>query len=206
MVGLRLAITAERLGAVFVKLAQAFSTRLDVIPEDTAVSLARLRENVKPLPFSVIQQIVTHSLGSTAEERIKTLEEAPLATGSIAQVHRAFFRDGRIVALKVMRPGILELISTDLALLKIMTRGLAKLPWFKGIPIIDAVQEVAATIQNQANFSLEAANLRSFRAYFLDDWRVEVPRVIDEITRSDVLAMDCIDTSDRVAPNDGEVS
>jgi ubiquinone biosynthesis protein len=120
--GARLRQALERLGPIFVKFGQVLSTRRDLLPADIADELARLQDRVPPFPAPAARAAVEHALGRPLEELFEHFEAEPVASASIAQVHFARLHGGREVAVKVLRPGMLEMIERDLALLHTLAR------------------------------------------------------------------------------------
>ena len=104
----------ESLGPTFVKLGQVLSTRADLLPAAYLKALARLQDAVEPVSFEDIQKVVESDLGVRLSKAFSVFEERPLAAASLGQVHRAALRDGRIVAVKVQRPGVAEQVAEDL--------------------------------------------------------------------------------------------
>ena len=108
--GERLRLGLERLGPVFVKFGQVLSTRRDLLPTDIADELARLQDRVPPFPDDVARAIVEQAFGQPLGAIFESFDAAPVASASIAQVHFAILKDGREVAVKVLRPGMLAAI------------------------------------------------------------------------------------------------
>ncbi|MBL8970022.1 MAG: AarF/ABC1/UbiB kinase family protein, partial [Myxococcales bacterium] len=106
--GKRLVAAFSKLGPTFVKLGQILSTRPDLLPPGILGELTQLQDQVSPLPFDQVVQQLRLALGPGFREHFETLDEAPLASASIAQVHRATLKDGTAVVLKVQRPGLLR--------------------------------------------------------------------------------------------------
>jgi ubiquinone biosynthesis protein len=116
--GARLRMALERLGPVFVKFGQVLSTRRDLLPADLADELAQLQDNVPPFPAAQARQLIEKAFGKRIEDVFASFDAEPVASASIAQVHFATLKDGREVAVKVLRPNILSVIDDDLALLR----------------------------------------------------------------------------------------
>ena len=114
-----LAHDLERLGPTFVKLGQILSTRADLLPDSYLTALARLQDEVAPVPFVDIEKTLREEVGVRLSHAFKKLDRTPLAAASLAQVHRAVLRDGRTVAVKVQRPGIRLQAADDLEVLEI---------------------------------------------------------------------------------------
>ncbi|MCA1594839.1 MAG: AarF/ABC1/UbiB kinase family protein, partial [Chloroflexi bacterium] len=113
----RVRLLLQDLGPTFVKLGQIASTRSDLLSEEFIRELRKLQDEVEPLPFDVIAQVIVAELGRPLNELFLSFEEQPLASASIGQVHRARTPDGRNVVVKVQRPGVEEVIRNDMAIL-----------------------------------------------------------------------------------------
>ena len=116
--GKRLVSAFTQLGPTFVKLGQILSTRPDLLPQPIIDELTRLQDAVEPLPFEQIEEQLRRHLGSGFRDHFETLEDQPLASASIAQVHRATLKSGDQVVLKIQRPGLRPTIVSDLNILK----------------------------------------------------------------------------------------
>ncbi len=119
----------EDLGPTYVKLGQIMSMRSDMLPESYCKELERLRTDVKPLPFDVIQSEIEKELGKPADEFFKEISPEPLGSASIAQVHPAVFSNGDQVVIKVQRPQIHEIMEEDI---KLMRRAVSLLKFTMG--------------------------------------------------------------------------
>ena len=108
----------EDLGPTFVKLGQLLSTRPDLLPEAYTNELAFLRDDVRSFPFSQVETILSEEYGRPLSQIFASLDERPVASASISQVHRAVLHDGRVVALKVQRPDIAKVVQADLDIIK----------------------------------------------------------------------------------------
>ena len=126
--GERIRQALETLGPIFVKFGQTLSTRRDLLPSDVADELANLQDRVPPFPGDVARVLVERALGQSVEEVFSEFEETPLASASIAQVHAARMKDDSRVVVKVVRPGIEEVIRRDVDLLHIVA-DLAERYW-----------------------------------------------------------------------------
>src|SRR5262245_23363627 len=115
--GERLRMGLERLGPICVKVGQLLSTRRDLVPPAVADELARLQDRVPPFPAAQSRALVESAFGSRIEDLFASFDAEPVASASIAQVHFAVLKDGREVAVKVLRPGMLNIIEQDLQLL-----------------------------------------------------------------------------------------
>src|SRR5687767_6952575 len=112
--GKALAEDLEKRGPTFIKLGQLLSTRPDLLPVPFIEALARLQDKIVPFPFSDVEAIITSELGVRLSKLFREFDREPIAAASLGQVHRAWLRDGRAVAVKVQRPGIRERIQDDM--------------------------------------------------------------------------------------------
>ena len=127
----RLREALEELGPIFVKFGQALSTRRDLLPPDIADELAKLQDRVPPFPGSVARERISAAYGQSVHEVFAEFDDAPLAAASIAQVHAARLKSGEEVVVKVLRPGMREVIGRDLEVLQALA-DLAQRYWAEG--------------------------------------------------------------------------
>ena len=191
--GQRLREALEELGPVFVKFGQALSTRPDLLPADIAAQLIRLQDDVPPFPGALAQGVVEQSLGAPISEHFASFELEPLASASVAQVHSATLKDGTEVVVKVLRPGIEEVIDQDLALLYQVAR-LADRHWpdAKRLRPLEVVADYDKTVHDELDMMREGANASQLRSNFPDSEMIYVPRVYWEHSRREVLVMERI--------------
>lgn len=143
--GERLATALERLGPTFIKLGQALSTRSDLIGEELADGLAGLRDNLPPFPTAIARRIIEEESGQPLEALFTEFNDIPVAAASIAQVHKATTRDGRQVAVKILRPDIEKAFARDLELFfwiaEIIEARVRSLRRFKTMDIVRTFKE-----------------------------------------------------------------
>ena len=116
--GEQLARQLEEMGPTFIKVGQLLSTRPDLLPEDYCDALARLQDDVDPIPWDAVRERVEEELGVSINKAFADFEQEPLASASLAQVHQATLRSGRPVAVKVQRPGVREAVRSDMEALE----------------------------------------------------------------------------------------
>jgi ubiquinone biosynthesis protein len=189
--GKRLVAAFSKLGPTFVKLGQILSTRPDLVPPGILGELTQLQDQVSPLPFDQVEQQLRVALGPGFRELFERLEEAPLASASIAQVHRATLKDGTAVVLKVQRPGLRPKIESDLNILRAIASWVEES--FDEAAAMDlggVLRGFAKSLAQELDFRCEARNMARFRRNFADDPQVRIPRVFDELSSSEVLCME----------------
>ncbi len=185
-----LAADLERLGPTFVKLGQLLSTRADLIPEGYLEALARLQDQVAPLAFAEVESVVHGELGVRLSKAFAEFDPEPLASASLAQVHRARLRDGRPVAVKVQRPGVRQRVVEDLEMLADLAELLDG-RW-DSIDLPAVVADLRRTLLRELDFRHEASHLRRLGAQLARCEELLVPRAVDDYTTSKVLTMQLV--------------
>ncbi len=191
--GERLRLALEELGPIFVKFGQAVSTRRDLLPLDIADELAKLQDRVPPFPGSVARASVESAYGKPLTAVFSAFDETPLAAASIAQVHVARLDDGREVVVKVLRPGMREVIERDLEVLDALA-VLAERWWPESTRLrpVEVVQEYRKTILDELDLMREAANAAQLKRNFEGSRLLYVPEVHWDLCRVDVMVMERI--------------
>ena len=190
----RLRLVCEDLGPTFVKLGQLLSTRPDLLPETYTNELAALRDDVRPFSFAQVETILKEEYGRPLDQLFASVEEIPVASASISQVHRAVLPNGRIVALKVRRPEIAKVIQADLDIIKnlaqLVERRLPNLAVYRPLSL---AREFERTIKRELDFSTERRTMQRCRIQLGGDPTAHIPAVFDELSTSSVIAMEFID-------------
>ena len=191
--GQRLTAALEELGPVFVKFGQVLSTRPDLLPEDIAAELAKLQDQVAPFSGEQARSLVAQAYGDAIESHFDSFDSEPIAAASVAQVHLAGLKDGTEVVVKILRPGIQQVIERDLSLLYTLAR-LAEQYWDQGPRLrpVEIVGEFDKTIHDELDLRREAANASQLRANFENSEIVYVPKVYWDHTRQSVMVMERI--------------
>jgi predicted unusual protein kinase regulating ubiquinone biosynthesis (AarF/ABC1/UbiB family) len=189
-----LADDIEKLGPTFIKLAQLLSTRPDIIPPAYADSLARLQDDVEPVPFAAVEKILAEELGEELAVAFSWIDATPLAAASIAQVHRATLADGRQVVLKVQRPGVRERVLGDLDALTEVAGFLEKHTTFgERLSAATLFAEFRRSMLRELDFRQEALHLVTLRTNLADIEEIVVPQPVLAYSTSRVLTMEFID-------------
>jgi ubiquinone biosynthesis protein len=188
--GVRLRHALESLGPVFVKFGQLLSVRPDLVPEDIADELAKLQDSVPPFTWEEAAAMLDRAYGRSHAEVFASIEHAPVASASVAQVHFAVLRDGREAAVKILRPGIARVIASDVTLLYTMAGVLGR--FVKNGELLrlrEVVAEFEKTIAQELDLIHEAANASQLRRNFADARLLIVPDVYWEWCTREVMVM-----------------
>ena len=174
----RLRQALEALGPIFVKFGQVLSTRRDLLPLDIADELAKLQDRVPPFPADLAAAEIEKGIGRRIEEVFSEFGSEPVASASVAQVHIARLKDGREVAVKVLRPGVEAAIAKDVALLE-TAAGLMERLWADGrrLKPREVVAEFARHLEVELDLLREAANASQLRRNFEASPLLAVPQV-----------------------------
>ncbi|KAF0813993.1 putative protein kinase UbiB [Andreprevotia sp. IGB-42] len=197
--GERLRLALEDLGPIFVKFGQVLSTRRDLLPLDIADELAHLQDRVPPFPAEIAVAVIERGLGKPLAELYAEFDRVPVASASIAQVHKARLHDdgvhgGRSVAVKVLRPDILAVIESDLALMRVMAALVEKLfADGKRLKPREVVAEFDKYLHDELDLMIEAGNASQLRRNFLNSDQLLVPEVFYDWTSREVLTLEWMD-------------
>jgi predicted unusual protein kinase regulating ubiquinone biosynthesis (AarF/ABC1/UbiB family) len=179
------------LGPTFVKLAQVFAGRADLFPEAYVRALSTLTDQVPPVPLAAVERQIIESYGKSSAEIFQRFDVQPIAAASLGQVHRASY-EGREVVVKVLRPGIEELVASDVKaaawILAILERRFATNPHVRGLRV--AVEEFSLRIGDEMDFRKEADNAERIRENFRGNRHILIPRIERELVRQRVLVME----------------
>lgn len=193
-IGKTLAAFCEEAGSAFLKIGQILSTRYDLLPEETITVLQKLQDNVRPFDSRKIEGIIERNFQKQLKDIFTEFDLEPIASASIAQVHRAVLRgDGREVAVKILRPGIKNLYRDDLFLINLGVRVLKKIPPFKKIPLEESFLQIAECLSQQTDFLSEAESNRKFQTAFSNQPAIKFPLLIDKFCTAEVLTMEYFD-------------
>ncbi len=187
--GVRLRMGLERLGPIFVKFGQVLSTRRDVIPPDVADELARLQDRVPPFPAAQSRALVEKAFGRGIDDIFASFEAEPVASASIAQVHFAVLKNGRDVAVKVLRPGMQTIIGQDLQLLHLLARWIERLSVDgRRLKPREVVAEFDTYLHDELDLVREAANASQLRRNMGE--LVLVPEMFWDLCTPGVIVME----------------
>lgn len=183
----------EELGPTFIKAGQILSTRPDIAGPALAVELARLQASAPADTFEQVRQTIRAETGKDPHELFAEFSETPLASASIAQVHRAKLKDGREVVVKVQHAGIEQVINNDLEILMTLARLAERYAeQLRSYQPVATARQLRDTLLRELDFSRERRNLDQFNRNFADDKRVRFPRPVAELSKRRILTMDLL--------------
>ncbi|TCV88103.1 ubiquinone biosynthesis regulatory protein kinase UbiB [Sulfurirhabdus autotrophica] len=187
----RLRLALEALGPIFVKFGQMLSTRRDLLPLDIADELAKLQDQVPPFSSARVLATLERVYGKPVNLVFKVFDSLPVASASVAQVHFALLQDGKEAAVKVLRPGIAQIITNDLALLDIGA-GLIETLWADGKRLRprEVVSEFKKHLHDELDLMREASNASQLRRNFEGSKLLVVPEVYWDYCHSEVMVME----------------
>ncbi len=192
--GERVRLALEELGPTFIKFGQILATRPDLIPLDVIHELRKLQDDVPPFPGEQARQTIERELGGSIETRFADFDTTPLAAASIAQVHRAKLRTGEEVVVKVRRPGLAEIIATDLdILLGLATLIEENIPESRQYAPRALAEEFRRSITLEIDLRNEAQNYQRFARNFAGHAHVHVPQVHTGLSTEEILTVEFID-------------
>lgn len=189
--GVRLRMALEELGPIFVKFGQVLSTRRDLMPPDIADELALLQDRVPPFSSDIAIAQVTRALGAHPDQLFASFDRVPVASASIAQVHFATLKNGKEVAVKVLRPGMKRSIDEDVALMR-TAAGLVERMWpdSRRLKPREVVAEFDKYLHDELDLMREAANASQLRRNFANSHLLLVPEMYWDYCSSSVLVME----------------
>ncbi len=183
--------TFEELGLTFLKFGQVLAMRRDLLPDAYIDELELLHDQLPALGIDVVRATVEAELGAPLTELFASFCETPLAAATIAQVHEATMQDGRHVAVKVQRPGLEAMISTDIAAMTyLVALGERLFPRLRALDLPVVVSEFANSLNRETDFSREARSIALFRTALADIPDLWIPDVVAELSSGSVLTME----------------
>jgi len=189
----RIRLALEELGPTFVKFGQIMSTRSELLPPEMIEQLKKLQDHAKPIPFSQVMAVIEENCPDW-QDCFCDIEETPVASASIGQVHQAFLKDGTKVALKVRRPGIDEIIETDLQILESTAERIEMVfPETRLYNPTGMVDDFAHQIVKELDFMHDARNADRMARNFRDVPGIKFPKIYWEYSTPHVLVMEFVE-------------
>jgi predicted unusual protein kinase regulating ubiquinone biosynthesis (AarF/ABC1/UbiB family) len=186
----RLVHEVATLGPAFVKIAQIFGSRPDLVPEPYVSELAKLTDRVPPVSWEVIRDVLTAAWGAPPGTLLESIDLVPLAAGSLGQVHRAQYQ-GRDVVVKVLRPGVGPVVARDVRIARTIVDWVyRRFPNHHVLGFRVVLDEFALHVGEEMDFVREAMQCARMRERFADEPRLRIPHVERELTRPNVVVLE----------------
>lgn len=187
-IGVEIANTLGGMKGAVMKVGQVVSQYRDLLPPELVNALSKLQKDSPPLPFSAIEPRLRAAFGEQLYEHFSSIEQTPIASASIAQVHRARTKSGQEVVLKVQYPGVDGAIASDLRQLKLALKIARVLP-VSG-DLLDALfDEIRRSLESELDYRQEAQSIDAFRAFHAHEPRIVIPAVLHELSTEHVLTL-----------------
>ncbi len=185
----RMVQVLQELGPLYVKLGQFLSTRPDIVPEEFILEFRKLQREVKPFEPSVAKAIIESELKAPIDKLFMEFQDEPIASGSIGQVHVAKLQDFTEVVVKVKRPGIEELVWSDIDLLTLIAERAERIEELKFFCPMMLLEEFYRLISHEMDFVTEASNTTKFYRLYAADPNIMIPKVYWDYSTSSVLTL-----------------
>ncbi len=190
---IRVRLALEELGPSFIKLGQVLSTRPFLLPYEYIIELSRLQDEVEPMPWPLTESVLRRELKGEISEIFASVEQVPIASASLAQVHRAVLLDGTVVVIKIQREGIKRIIEADIRIFREIAELLeSNVPESRRFNPTGLVEEFARTTMKELNFLNEARNMEIFARNFRNEKGIKIPRLYRRYCTSKILTMELI--------------
>ncbi len=176
---------------LLIKLGQSIGSRPDMVPDEYVEVLSRLQDQVPPRPFPVIERAIARRLQRPLADVFSEFEETPIASASLAQVHRARLHDRRLVAVKVQYPGIEDIVENDLRNIRFLLAVLARFE--RNLDFTPIVQEISQNVPQELDFINEGHNAEMIARNFAARDDIIVPEIVWEYTTRRLLVMEFLD-------------
>lgn len=187
--------TAIKLGVLMIKLGQFLSSRADLLPERALAVLSSLQDEVPPESFNHVVSVIETELGKPVEQLFSVLERKATAAASLGQVHKAVLAStGEVVAVKVQRANIDQLVNMDLSTLKFVIWLITRfVDTGEFIDLMGVYREFKRTVYEEIDYITEAANAKRFKEMFENNPTIYIPGVYEEYTTRRVLVLEWIE-------------
>jgi ubiquinone biosynthesis protein len=191
--GEHLRLALEALGPISIKFGQILSTRRDLLSDDIALELTKLQDDVPPFPQDQSIAIIEQALGNSVTKVFSRFDSEPMASASVAQVHSARLHSGEEVVVKVIRPGVEDIIRQDIALMFFIARMLHRFSAdARRLRPVEVVRDYQHTILDELDLQREAANSSQLKRNFAGSDLIYVPEVYWDYTSHNVFVMERI--------------
>ena len=192
-IAVRIRKAMEKLGPLYVKFGQSLSTRPDLLPNDIAMELSKLQDNVPPFEATLAELEIKNAFGKPSSELFDRFDPVAFASASIAQAHSAQLKTGEEVIVKILRPNIMKSLEDDLAILFLLAKLVAGYSEeSKRLRPLEVVQDYKKTVLNELDLMREAANCAQIGRNWQGSDIIKVPKIHWELCRQNILVQERI--------------
>lgn len=190
----RIRYALEELGPTFIKLGQILSLRPDLMPPPLILELQKLQDEVTPVPYAEIEEVLLRNLNAPISEVFDVFEQQPIAAASLAQVHRAVLKENKqAVAVKIQRPEIRHMIDTDLYILAVLARQLhERMESTHVYDLPELVREFKRNLLRELDFRRETRNMKISQGNFSGIPDVRIPKLYEDYCTEQMITMELI--------------
>jgi len=191
----RVRLALEELGPAFIKLGQILSLRPDIIPASYALELEKLQDKTPRVKFKKIMEVIQDEFAEDMHEIFSHIDEAPVASASIAQVHKAVLKQtGEVVAIKVLKPGTRAVVEKDLSVITHLLRiAVNYIPELRAYNPLKTVSEISEILHGELNFHKEANTIERFSRFFSKKDYIHIPKIYKQYSTNSILVMEFIE-------------
>lgn len=189
----RVRLVLEELGPTFIKLGQILATRSDLIPSEWCTEFRKLQSRRTPVSYDEIEQVLEQEFPGRLDQLFLSIDKEPLAAASIAQVHRATLQNGTKTVLKIIRPGNREIIEEDISLVETISQIVEQYFFNLGYSPTAVAKEFSRQILREIDLINEGQSTDRLRKYFLNDSKINFPKVFWEASTRSVLCLEEIE-------------
>jgi len=180
----------EELGPAFIKLGQLLSLRPDLLPMEYCEEFSKLQDRVRPNSFETMRRVLTGELKREIKEVFRAIEPQPVASASIAQVHRGILKSGEVVAVKIQKPQAERIMLRDLDIILFIARQVKRHYSLKTVDPLAIAEEFKKYSEAELDFEREGRNIAMFRKHHYSRRSVLIPKVYEKLTTKKLLVME----------------
>ena len=189
----RIRFSLEELGPTFIKFGQFMSNRPDILPEELIKELEKLQDSVKTVSVKNARFVLEHELQTSLSDIVKDFNDIPIASASLAQVHKATLKNGEKVAFKIQKPKLTQTVATDMNILYHLSYLAEKrFSNLRALKITQIIEEFERTVKKEMDFSFEASHIERFQRDFKQDTRMYIPKVYRNFSTKRVLTTEFV--------------
>lgn len=190
----RLRKTLEELGPVFIKFGQMLSTRADILSKEYVEELAKLQDDTPPIDWKEAKKVLREAWKKDPRYIVKEIEEYPIASASLGQVHKTILKDESRAIVKIQRPGIEKVIDQDIRIMRSLAEILEKnRKEMRYYNLTGLIEEFEIMIHKEIDYVVEGRYAERFLKNFKSDKNIKIPKIFWEYSRDNVLVMEYID-------------